>query len=161
MSSRQVRDKTGDEVPDWIADEKRRAERIRKAQAELEPEAKARRRRHRLPCLVTGGGVSDDGKHWHPARNGFLVPIRALGNLVRGKLKGAPSGLGRAESRTGKLWSRSLCEQLICRPHTTSSTTLMCTGSISTYRPQIGSNSEDIIRKTFGLKPNFTGAMKS
>jgi hypothetical protein len=40
MSSRQVRDKTGDEVPDWIADEKRRAERSRKAQAELEPEAK-------------------------------------------------------------------------------------------------------------------------
>src|SRR5208282_4845159 len=34
--------------------------------------------------LVTGGGVSDDGKRWHPARNGFLVPIRALANLVRG-----------------------------------------------------------------------------
>jgi Transposase zinc-binding domain/Putative transposase len=40
-------------------------------------------------CLVTGGGVSDDGNHWHPARNGYLVPIRALANLVRGKLRAA------------------------------------------------------------------------
>jgi hypothetical protein len=40
-------------------------------------------------CLVTGGGVSDDGQHWHPARNGFLVPFAALAKLVRGKLKAA------------------------------------------------------------------------
>jgi transposase len=35
------RDKTGDEMPDWIADKKQRAETIRKAKAELEEEAKA------------------------------------------------------------------------------------------------------------------------
>jgi transposase len=35
------RDKTGDEMPEWVADKKRRAERIRKAKAELEAEAKA------------------------------------------------------------------------------------------------------------------------
>jgi hypothetical protein len=40
-------------------------------------------------CLVTGGGVSDDGRHWHPARNGYLVPVRALAKLVRGKLRAA------------------------------------------------------------------------
>src|SRR5271170_3422558 len=34
------RDKTGDEMPGWVADKKRRAERIRKAKAELEAEAK-------------------------------------------------------------------------------------------------------------------------
>jgi transposase len=34
-------DKSGDEMPDWVADKKRRAERIRKAKAELEAEAKA------------------------------------------------------------------------------------------------------------------------
>src|ERR1700720_265219 len=34
-------DKTGAEMPDWIADKKRRAERIRQAKAELEAEAKA------------------------------------------------------------------------------------------------------------------------
>ena len=38
-------------------------------------------------CLVTGGGVSDDGQHWHAARNGFLVPYAALAKLVRGKLR--------------------------------------------------------------------------
>jgi hypothetical protein len=40
-------------------------------------------------CLVTGGGVSDDGAHWHPARKSFLVPMKALAKLVRGKLKAA------------------------------------------------------------------------
>jgi hypothetical protein len=40
-------------------------------------------------CLVTGGGVSDDGQHWHPARNVFLVPFAALAKLVRGKLRAA------------------------------------------------------------------------
>ena len=40
-------------------------------------------------CLVTGGGVSDDGNHWHSARNDFLVPTRALAKRVRGKLKAA------------------------------------------------------------------------
>src|SRR2546422_5664976 len=35
------RDKTGDEMPDWVAHKKRRAERIRQAKAELEAEAKA------------------------------------------------------------------------------------------------------------------------
>jgi hypothetical protein len=38
-------------------------------------------------CLVTGGGVSDDGRTWHPARQGFLVPYQALAKRVRGKLK--------------------------------------------------------------------------
>jgi hypothetical protein len=35
------RDKTGDEMPEWVADKKRRAEKIRQAKAELEAEAKA------------------------------------------------------------------------------------------------------------------------
>src|ERR1700740_66447 len=34
-------DKTGEEMPEWVADKKQRAERIRKAKAELEAEAKA------------------------------------------------------------------------------------------------------------------------
>jgi hypothetical protein len=40
-------------------------------------------------CLVTGGGISDDGNHWHPARKAFLVPVRALAKLLRGKFKAA------------------------------------------------------------------------
>ena len=35
------RDKSGEEMPDWVADKKKRAEKIRAAQAELEAEAKA------------------------------------------------------------------------------------------------------------------------
>ena len=34
-------DKTGEEMPDWVTDKRRRAERIRQAKAELEAEAKA------------------------------------------------------------------------------------------------------------------------
>jgi hypothetical protein len=38
-------------------------------------------------CLVSGGGISDDARTWHPARRKFLVPIKALANLVRGKFR--------------------------------------------------------------------------
>jgi hypothetical protein len=38
-------------------------------------------------CLVTGGGVSDDGRDWHPARGNFLIPTRPLAVLVRAKMK--------------------------------------------------------------------------
>lgn len=35
-------------------------------------------------CLVPGGGVSDDGQ-WTPARDNYLVPVKALSKLFRGK----------------------------------------------------------------------------
>lgn len=35
-------------------------------------------------CLVTGGGVSPDGQQWRPARENYLVPVRALSKLFRG-----------------------------------------------------------------------------
>jgi hypothetical protein len=38
-------------------------------------------------CLVSGGGISDDASTWHPARRNFLVPIKALAKLVRGKFR--------------------------------------------------------------------------
>ena len=40
-------------------------------------------------CLVTGGGVSEDGRSWCPTRADYLVPTGALANLVRGKLMAA------------------------------------------------------------------------
>ena len=40
-------------------------------------------------CLVTGGGVSADGQSWCPARPDYLVPTKALAELVRGKLRAA------------------------------------------------------------------------
>jgi hypothetical protein len=38
-------------------------------------------------CLVSGGGISEDASAWHPARRNFLVPIKALAKLVRGKFR--------------------------------------------------------------------------
>ena len=38
-------------------------------------------------CLVSGGGISEDGSTWHPARRTFLLPIKALATLVRGKFR--------------------------------------------------------------------------
>src|SRR6202051_3391425 len=38
-------------------------------------------------CLVSGGGLAEDASTWHPARRKFLVPIKALDKLVRGKFR--------------------------------------------------------------------------
>src|SRR3954454_9432404 len=38
-------------------------------------------------CLVSGGGISEDGSTWHPARRTFLLPIKALAKLVRGQFR--------------------------------------------------------------------------
>jgi len=38
-------------------------------------------------CLVSGGGISADATAWHPARRKFLLPIKALAKLVRGKFR--------------------------------------------------------------------------
>jgi hypothetical protein len=38
-------------------------------------------------CLVSGGGISEDGTTWHPARRRFLLPVKALARLVRGRLR--------------------------------------------------------------------------
>jgi Putative transposase len=37
--------------------------------------------------LVSGGAISEDTTTWHPARRKFLVPIKALAKLVRGKFR--------------------------------------------------------------------------
>jgi Putative transposase/Transposase zinc-binding domain len=38
-------------------------------------------------CLVSGGGIAEDGSTWHPARHKFLLPIKALATLVRGRFR--------------------------------------------------------------------------
>jgi hypothetical protein len=35
-------------------------------------------------CLVTGGGLSPDGQTWIPAKDDYLVPVKALSKLFRG-----------------------------------------------------------------------------
>jgi hypothetical protein len=41
-----------------------------------------------IHCLVTGGGLTPDG-HWVTVRNGFLLPVRVVMAVFRGKLLGA------------------------------------------------------------------------
>jgi hypothetical protein len=38
-----------------------------------------------LHCLVTGGGLSADGRKWISGRKGFFVPVRVVSALYRGK----------------------------------------------------------------------------
>jgi hypothetical protein len=49
-----------------------------------------------LPCLVLGGALARDGSRWLPAKPGFLVPVRALARVFRGKYL---AGLQRAFTR--------------------------------------------------------------
>jgi hypothetical protein len=39
-------------------------------------------------CLVTGGGLTPDG-HWKAVRNGFLLPVRVVMAVLRGKMLAA------------------------------------------------------------------------
>lgn len=38
-----------------------------------------------LHCIVTGGGLSLDGQHWIASRQKFLLPVRVLSKVFRGK----------------------------------------------------------------------------
>lgn len=38
-----------------------------------------------LHLVVTGGGLSAEGERWIAARNGFLLPVKALSKIIRGK----------------------------------------------------------------------------
>jgi Putative transposase/Transposase zinc-binding domain len=38
-----------------------------------------------LHLVVTGGGLDSSAQHWVPAKNSFLVPVKALSQIVRGK----------------------------------------------------------------------------
>jgi hypothetical protein len=38
-----------------------------------------------LHCIVTGGGLSADGKRWKRSRRRFFLPVRVLSKLFRGK----------------------------------------------------------------------------
>ena len=40
---------------------------------------------HHLHLVVTGGGLSEDGERWIAVGNSFLLPVRALSKIIRGK----------------------------------------------------------------------------
>jgi hypothetical protein len=47
-------------------------------------------------CVVTGGGLSLDGERWVASRRGFLLPVRLLSRLFRGRFL---AGIKRAHQR--------------------------------------------------------------
>lgn len=38
-----------------------------------------------LHCVVTGGGLANDGSRWVTGRQGYFLPVKVLGRLFRGK----------------------------------------------------------------------------
>jgi Putative transposase/Transposase zinc-binding domain len=53
-----------------------------------------------LHCVVTGGGLSPDGNQWIRARPGYLLPVKVLGRLFRGKFLAAVQEAYRAGQLT-------------------------------------------------------------
>lgn len=39
-----------------------------------------------IHCIVTGGGISHDGKRWLSCRKGFFISVKVLSRLFRGKM---------------------------------------------------------------------------
>jgi hypothetical protein len=52
-----------------------------------------------LHCVVTGGGLTPDGKCWRGTSKNYLFPVRALGKLFRGKFLAGLSSLAEDDSR--------------------------------------------------------------
>ncbi len=48
-------------------------------------------------CVVTGGGLSKDSTRWVAAREKYLLPVRAMSRLFRGKFLAAVQDLRRAD----------------------------------------------------------------
>ena len=55
-------------------------------------------------CLVTGGGLSDDGALWHPAGKTFLFPKTALATLARARFRDAFARLCPAADLPPHVW---------------------------------------------------------
>jgi hypothetical protein len=56
--------------------------------------------------VIPGGGLSDDGTRWLPSRAEFLVPVRALSILFRGKFRDILGREGLRERVDASVWRR-------------------------------------------------------
>lgn len=61
-----------------------------------------------LHCIVTGGGLSDDGERWVPSHADYLFPVAVMRKLLRGKVL---DGLRRAHGK-GQLAFHGNCADL-------------------------------------------------
>jgi hypothetical protein len=56
--------------------------------------------------LVPAGGLASDGKIWIPARHNFLLPVRALSRIFRGKLRQALRATDCYKRIPAKVWEQ-------------------------------------------------------
>jgi hypothetical protein len=56
--------------------------------------------------VIPGGGLSEDREKWIPARGPFLVHVRALSALFRGKMKAAVRKAGWLDQVPEKVWNQ-------------------------------------------------------
>jgi len=56
--------------------------------------------------LVAAGGLTKDGKTWLPARQNFLLPVKALSRIFRGKLKDLLRGTACYKRIPAKVWKQ-------------------------------------------------------
>jgi hypothetical protein len=94
-----------------------------------------------LHCIVTGGGLSPDGKKWIPCKKSFFIPVKVISRLFRGKFlaylkkareKGKLAFPGNIscleESRSLKAMLHDLYDQewvVYCKPPFSSAETVM------------------------------------
>ena len=64
--------------------------------------------------LVPGGGLSDDGQRWLRVRNGFLVHVKPLSRLFRGKFQAALKKTALYEQVPAAVWQQDWVVD--CRP---------------------------------------------
>jgi len=65
-----------------------------------------------IHCIVTGGGLDATREHWLSARPGFLVPVRVLSKVFRGKLLDAfEKALRAGQSGVGASLGQRLLQQ--------------------------------------------------
>ncbi len=69
-----------------------------------------------IHCIVTGGGLSQDGERWISSRPNFFLPVRRLSKVFRGKLLEAfelalAQGRLRTPERAGRLLLRRAAAQ--------------------------------------------------
>lgn len=59
-----------------------------------------------LHCVVTGGGLTSDGKNWKGTSPGYLFPVKTLGSLFRGKFLAGLKSLADDDSCKEISWAR-------------------------------------------------------
>jgi hypothetical protein len=69
-------------------------------------------------CLVTGGGLSDDGT-WLPSRASFLAPVKALSRIFRAKVRDAIKAALPDATLPEEIWKKKWCVHCRAAPGAT------------------------------------------